>query len=896
MFCYLFFVLMAYYIVKPVSRSMFLTKFDVDKLPSLYIVIAVAGGLFAYLYSRLAARTSLHTAVFWTMLLSVISLWAMWTLIYFQWMIYVLNIWVSLFSIVLVSQGWLVASNIFNARQAKRLYPLLGMSMVLGAASGGEFTNRVVRLVGTRNLLLACAVIVIVAYAAFRVAVSRAAAGVEHALAGSEEPTDFSFVAIIKDLTRVRHLRVIAGLMIAMYVVDTLVEYQLQYVAGHAYHGDRLTAFFGQFYGLYLNGLEAVFQLFLTAAVVRRFGVGYTLQIAPVSVGLSSIATLLAPGVLTGSIVRLTEASTRYTLNRTGMELLYMPLPKELRNRVKAFIDISVDRLSRGLGGVLLLFLTGGTMHLGMRGISAVVIGFCAVWASFSLMARNEYVASVRRRLESRRIDLHTERITVSDAHTIRLLEDTAAGKNARQAAYALELLAEAPAYDPRPLLKALAESPAREVQEKIYEVASTLKFDGLLQPALTKIHAAHAAGFESEHDLPHAVVAYALIVSPHRIPLAAELLNSNAPEVVCGALEGLRADPGLAEDLISPGWLNDMASSKKPHWRALAAMAVGIRGDQGTEVLHRLLHDPDTEAVAAACRAAGLLRSRAYVDDLVNALGKSCVRAGAIAALAAYGPSICGTLADVLMDETVPLRVRRQLPRVLKQIPDQRSVDVLFNAIGQQDVSLRKAVLKALNVLRETSPGLRFDNGVMTGQFLSEAHYYFELSARLESLRTRSGGPRTATSLLIRTIEGRLRETLERLFRLLGLRYPPKEIYTTYRAVLRPGSEEAEAAVEFLDSTLEPDLKRILLPLLDAPEYVLDRGRELFGVEPAPLENVLRILIGSGDRWLRACAIAAAAELKLYTLAPEIAQATTEADERISEVARFAETALAVS
>ena len=57
-------------------------------------------------------------------------------------MIYVLNIWVSLFSIVLVSQGWLVASNIFDAREAKRLYPLLGMGMVLGAACGGEFTSR----------------------------------------------------------------------------------------------------------------------------------------------------------------------------------------------------------------------------------------------------------------------------------------------------------------------------------------------------------------------------------------------------------------------------------------------------------------------------------------------------------------------------------------------------------------------------------------------------------------------------------------------------------------------------------------------------------------------------------------------------------------------------------
>ena len=95
-----------------------------------------------------------------------------------------------------VSQGWLVAGNVFNAREAKRLYPLLGMSMVLGAASGGEFTNRVVRLVGTRNLLLACAAIVVVAYGAFRVAVSHSATSVEHAHAGSEEETDFSFLGL----------------------------------------------------------------------------------------------------------------------------------------------------------------------------------------------------------------------------------------------------------------------------------------------------------------------------------------------------------------------------------------------------------------------------------------------------------------------------------------------------------------------------------------------------------------------------------------------------------------------------------------------------------------------------------------------------------------------------
>src|ERR1700727_3961747 len=57
MFFYLLFVLFAYYIVKPVSRAMFLTKFDIDKLPLLYILIALFGGIIAYFYSKVATRS-----------------------------------------------------------------------------------------------------------------------------------------------------------------------------------------------------------------------------------------------------------------------------------------------------------------------------------------------------------------------------------------------------------------------------------------------------------------------------------------------------------------------------------------------------------------------------------------------------------------------------------------------------------------------------------------------------------------------------------------------------------------------------------------------------------------------------------------------------------------------
>src|SRR3954467_9488392 len=63
MFFYLLLVLFAYYILKPVSRAMFLDKFDIDKLPYLYILIALVGGVMAYVYTRIAINVSLNAAV-----------------------------------------------------------------------------------------------------------------------------------------------------------------------------------------------------------------------------------------------------------------------------------------------------------------------------------------------------------------------------------------------------------------------------------------------------------------------------------------------------------------------------------------------------------------------------------------------------------------------------------------------------------------------------------------------------------------------------------------------------------------------------------------------------------------------------------------------------------------
>jgi ATP:ADP antiporter, AAA family len=887
---YLFLVLVAYYILKPVSRAMFLSEFDIDKLPYLYVLIAGAGGLMAYFYTKVAVHASLIAAVNACTFFMIGTLTLIWYLLGFgwDWMLYVFNVFVSLFSITLVSQGWLVAANLFTPREAKRLYGILGVGAVVGAAIGGTLTAWLVFLVGTRNLLLASAGAVLLAWFAF-VATTRQQKVALQKARGAEHEETFSIVDITGGVRRHTHLQVIIAIIAITYIVDTIVDYQFSASAKQAFPDRRqLTAFLGTFYGYWLNLIAFVLQFFLTVVVVSRFGVGGALQVMPVSIGIASVAAFLMPGLYSTGAARLTEAATRYSFNKTGMELLYLPLPAELRNRVKMFTDIFADRFSRGLGGVLLIFFTQ-QLNFSLKQLALVVVGFSVLWILLSLRAKTEYITTVRKRLASRRLDLESLRVNVREAGTIRLLEETSESSNPRQAAYALSLLAEAKGYNLERRLEKLIGTPSPLVRGKIYELARALESKAFYNQALSEIRSSR---FGDEAPVVKPAVEYALWVSSDTPDLAKRLITHPNQLVTQSALETLVGHPEAAAALITKEWIWDAAHSPDPNRRALAATGIRLHGDKETGALHGLLLDADPRVAAAACRTAGVLQDRVYLDALLRLLPKSQLRREAIDSLAAYGERIIGTLGDVLLDTTMPQAVRRQIPRVLQRIPHQRSVDVLIQAIDEEDLNVRVSVLRSLNVLREAAPRLTYGREPVMHQILGEARYYYEMNAALEPFRDKQDIP--AARLLAKTLESRLRSTLDRLFRLLGLRYPPKEIYAAYLAVNRPKGDQFTAAMEFLDNVLERELKKVLLPLIDSDARITQTGRELFGVEPRDAQTVLRELMRSHDPWLVSCAIATAAELRLSALKPDIEPLSKRRGSEVSQVAESAMLALA--
>src|SRR4029077_5074165 len=128
-----------------------------------------------------------------------------------------------------------------------------------------------------------------------------------------------------------------------------------------------------------------------------------------------------------------------------------------------------------------------------------------------------------------------------------------------------------------------------------------------------------------------------------------------------------------------------------------------------------------------------------------------------------------------------------------------------------------------------------------------------------------------------------------ERVFRLLGLRYSLEDMHAVYLAVRRNRGEQYLAALDFLDTVLDPPLKRVLLPLLDSSEGIAQRGRDLFGLEIRDAESAIRDLIHSPDPWLAACAMAAAGERKLHGLTNDILSVGERSGAEVAQVARSA-------
>ena len=235
-------------------------------------------------------------------------------------------VWVNCFGAIAPVQAWTFVSTLFDTRQARRLFGLVGAGASLGAVTAGLLARVLVRPVGgTVNLLLVLAALILAAAGIV------AFAGVRLRRVGPttrRTPPKHPFSDSIGLIVRSPYLRLLAALVFLVAISTQWTAFQLSVVANARFgaHADALTAFFGTFY--FVMGVATfTLQLLLSGPVLRRFGVAVTIVILPLTLGMGSALILLLPGFWPVLFTNACDQGFRFSLDKSTYELLYLPLP-----------------------------------------------------------------------------------------------------------------------------------------------------------------------------------------------------------------------------------------------------------------------------------------------------------------------------------------------------------------------------------------------------------------------------------------------------------------------------------------------------------------------------------------------------------------------------------------
>ncbi len=892
MFSYYYLILVTYYLLKPARDSLFLVRLGPNQLPFVFILIALIVVPVTMWYARSARSFSLTRVMNVTIAVLIVNLLLLRWLIQLNqaWVYFVFYIWVSIFAILGTSQFWLLANTLFDPAQAKRVFWFLNLGGILGAMTGGEVTSLIVRRFGvpTENLLFVCmgvlaSCLVVLNFIGM---IKRRAGEVHQARALPAEQAPDTLGHMVGTIRRSKQLMYVVGILSIAMMMATFVDFQFKTVAVEAFpEQEDLTSFLGKFYGR-LSVISLLIQSLFTYRILRVLGVGGAISFLPVGLLVGSIAMMIAPGLWAGVILRGTDGSFRYSIDKTARELLFLPVPLDVKKRTKVFIDMFLDRFSRGIGGVLLLVFTV-VLDLSLRQISMVVLPLLVGWILFTILVRKEYVDAFRKALERRDIDPNELNIDITEAATVNALVEALGSPNERLLVYALEMLASVENAELVPAVRPLLRHPSSEVRRRAVR---------LLKAQDTRSLIPDVEDLLNDDDPQVRLEAMSLLVQHEkgrdRVRIKKYLEHPDL-RIQAAAVQGI-AEYGRPDEqhLIQREvierllrWNGDNAEVI----RAQAANALGALGDPNLRhFLLELMDDSSPLVVRQVIHSAGQARDRQFVPWLLTKLSDTQYRADARRALAAFTPHILGTLHDYLTDGTVDLSIRMNIPKVFSSVPSQRSVDILTTCIDTVDPVLQLPVIKVLNKLRVRYPDLRFDKRTIDVKLIEETKSYYEI---LQILHTGwEGQVGAAKELLKRALHEKLNRTLEVIFRLLGLRYPPMDMYSAYHGLVSGKKGMHANAIEFLDSVLGKDLKRYLMPILDqiSTERVIQKGQELFGLRIEQRGDALASLIRGRDPWLRACAIYTIPEFHSSELLNLARKANRDRDPVVREIAEI--------
>jgi AAA family ATP:ADP antiporter len=867
-----FFLLITFqYTAKTVREATFIADVGPTFKPIVYLLAAVFSYPCLRVFGYFAKRMKRHKLLIMTCVTVAASMVGFWFIYQMESKAvpYVFYVWVSVVFVMTVSQYWAYAGTVFDPRQAKRLFAFLGAGGLLGGLAGGKIAGFVAARVSTYNVLFVSAIlmggVILVMWTVHRIAPPDEAriGGVSGGKLAKMDAAKGGF-AIIKSS---RHLVLIMCIMILTVMVANVVDFQFGWAVDQHFEAKQLTEeetrnAIGRFYGnffFWMGVASFIFQLLFTARIHRTLGVGVAMRILPVTMAIGTVGIFFAvsfPGALLGVAyaLKVGENGLRYSLDQATRELLFLPVPANLRVKAKAYIDVFVQRGAKGLIAIMLLTVTFELITPVQAGWFSLVL--IVAWMYVIHLMSKEYVKSFREGLK----DIEEAvPINVSDVTTLELLVESLGSSDPRQVRHSLNLLQSNKRGKLVPPLLLYHDDPGvRQHTLQILREVNRTDAIALIEGRL---------GDPDPDVQAEAINTLADMEGQEIVDMMLPKLRDAEPGVRAAAVASITNDGDDQQRKEAREVLLELLSDADELSRVEAAKALGaIHEPEMQDQLIRLLYDRSPKVVREAILA---IRRRVrrdgynpmYVPTLISLLHDRRLKQDAREALVAFGDAVIPALVHFMSASDEPLWVRRALPKTIARIEAPQAAEALVASLGTSDDRfLRKKVIEAIGFIGGKGP-LQEHEDAVAAAIRAELGKYYLAFQQLTAIGVQGKGDLSGPEvdwkggeiepgLLEKLLGERMGEHLGNIFGLLGALHPPKDMSAAYRSLLSGQANLRNNALEYLDNTLSVALRQILVPVLDSRpvEDKLKHASSIVGSSAPSRPVLLRALLESAD------------------------------------------------
>lgn len=871
------------------NESFFIESAGADSVPLMYIVNAALMAVMAGVYSVLQERVSRYRLLVYQLIFFAASLALLhWRIRAYPsgetpaWMAFAIFGYYELFLLALVVHFWTYANDVFDPREGKRAFPIVGGAGILGNILGSLLAGPLVRYTGaTEHLFLVWSALTALSLpVAFLVRSAALAVGVT---AGSADASlrEEGF-ADLRELWANPLVRRLALIQLPLWLTVHTVDWLFLIAAESMYPvADERTAFLGWLNGLVsLTGLAL--QFFVTGRILRKVGVAPAFATYAFSMTFGAIALLvrsllppagraleaLQPQRLLAMTARFVDESVLYSIHESATQLLYNAIPGELRGLARAVINGAVEPAVTALAGLLLLGLATLKTPDSLVAGGAIVCGF--VWIALSVGVKRDYLHALFDNLNSRDLDRRNfalENLSgASDAETNRLLVTAALSQDSESALYSLSLLENsATDQDLAILTSALLDRPA-EVQAEALRLLGDRAYAPAAELALRLFRSPYA------ETRAMAGRAYGRMAGARGRKKLTALLKDPAPVVRGAAITALLADATRISKSSAPyRALVQLTRSAAGAARQVAARTIRELGRiEFADLLSDLARSKSLEVQYEAVKTMGALGDARLTPHLVQRFKDDQLTHLAQDALVRMGPSAAPYLIQELKRSDLDEATLTAILKTLGEIGGPESVVILGRYIVQHELVVEDAAIHALSRIKERleqtgdvdaaasafPPDLRENLQRACASMLRKVQRDNNFVLKLRAERKERGA-----TLLVDALERTSVHRLDVALKFLEILEDGAAVRAA-AASIRGGERRAVAeGVELLEGAGEFSAE--LARLLEARE----NGRKTSEEDLELYEILIDLMVQKQEPWFMACVIFAIGELHVREL-----------------------------